>query len=250
MKIRIAQLIVSKDLQHNLEKITSVLESSIPNEWVLFPEGMISGYYPEEENFLEQLDINTIQKHITQIEKKVKEKNLHCLIGSALKDNNDWYNAVLFITSEKTIIYKKNNLSTLDRKHFKEGNEINNYIIDEFNIGIQMCRELAFPEPWKLLKKKGAQVIFHINNAIKESDKMREHVLITRAFENQVWLCSVNNASPPQTMSSMIIDPFGKVIWQSAPQKEEIYTMDLDLFLVSTQYLQQERSDLVEVVEK
>ncbi len=113
-----------------------------------------------------------------------------------------------------------------------------------------MCRELAFSKQWKALEKQGAQVIFHLNNAIKESDKMREQVLVTRAFENQLWVCSVNNTTPPQAMSSMIADPNGNVVWKSIPQKEETYATELDLSLVSNHYLQQERADLVEVVLK
>jgi predicted amidohydrolase len=111
-----------------------------------------------------------------------------------------------------------------------------------------MCRELTFPEQWKILKKGGVQVIFHINNAIKENDKLREKVLVSRAFENQIWVCSVNNAASPQTISSMVIDPYGKEVWLSTPQKEETHSEELDLSQVSTQYLQQERTDLIKVI--
>lgn len=250
MKIRIAQLIVSKDIQGNLNKVVSVLQDSAQGEWVLFPEGMISGYYPEETDFLSQLNVDAIDKALDTITQIVKEKKIVCLIGSALKENNTWYNCSIVLSPDQRIIYRKNNLSTLDRNHFVAGSELKVYEQDNIKFGIEMCRELAFPEQWKLLKKDGAQIIFHINNAIKESDKIREQVLVARAFENQAWVCSVNNAASPQTMSSMIIDPSGKVVWNSIPQKEEVHTEELDLSLVSTQYLQQERTDLVEVVSK
>lgn len=250
MKTRVTQLIVTKDIQENLNKVISVLQESTQGEWVLFPEGMISGYYPEDENFLSQLNTDAIDKALDTVTQIVKEKNIVCLIGSALKENDTWYNCSIYLSPDQKIIYRKNNLSILDRNHFSAGNELKVYEQDNIKFGIEMCRELTFPEQWKLLKKNGAQVIFHINNAIKESDKIREQVLVARAFENQVWVCSVNNAASSQTMSSMIIDPSGKVVWQSTPQREEIHTEELDLSLVSTQYLQQERIDLVEVISK
>ena len=250
MKVRIAQLSVSKDIDANLDKVISVLQKSSSNEWVLFPEGMISGYYPEGATFLSQLNPDVIEKSIDKIEKIVHEKKLNCLVGSAIRLNGNWYNSTIFISPDKKIIYRKNNLSMLDRNHFTAGGELKSYEADHLRFGIQMCRELTFPEQWKLLKKKGAQVIFHINNAIKAADGLREHVLIARAFENQVWVCSVNNASPPQKMSSMVIDPSGKVVWKSTPQKEEVHVEKLDLSLVSDYYLSQERTDLVEVIEK
>lgn len=113
-----------------------------------------------------------------------------------------------------------------------------------------MCRELVFPEQWKVLKKEGAQVFFHINNSIKESDKVREHLLIARAFENQTWVCSVNNAASPQTMLSMIIAPLGNIVWQSTAQKEEVHTEDIDLSKDSNLYLQQARYDLLKGVKE
>lgn len=250
MKVRIAQLIVTKNISENTSKINSVLQSSVSGEWVMFPEGMISGYSPEESDFLSKLDDNEINDAIKNISKTVREKKINCLVGSALKNGDAWYNCSIIITSDKQLLYRKNNLSTLDRNHFSAGNGLHIYEENSLKFGVQMCRELAFPEQWKALKKNGAQVIFHINNAIKKSDKVREQVLVARAFENQVWVCSVNNATSPQTMSSMIIDPLGNLIWKSIPQKEEVHVQELNMSLVSTQYLQQERTDLVDVVLK
>lgn len=245
MKVTIAQLIVSEDIDTNLEKVLMTLQNASSGEWVLFPEGMISGYFPEDDNYLSQLNESDIANFILKIEESVKEKNCYCLIGSALKLENKWYNCTLFITPNGNEIYKKNNLSNLDRNHFNSGNELKTYANKDTIFGIQMCRELVFPEQWKVLKKEGAQVFFHINNSIKESDKVREHLLIARAFENQTWVCSANNAASPQTMLSMIIDPLGKVIWQSAAQKEEVHSENIDLSKDSNLYLEQERNDLV-----
>lgn len=250
MKVTIAQLSVSKDIQANVEKIISILQKSSTGEWVLFPEGMISGYYPEEDSYLSQLNQVLIEQSIAKIEEVVKNKKCNCLMGSALKIDENWYNCAIFITPDNKIIYRKNNLSNLDRNHFTPGDELKTYKDADVTFGIQMCRELVFPEQWKILKKEGAQVFFHTNNSIKEFDKAREHLLIARAFENQVWVCSVNNAAYPQTMLSMIIDPLGNVVWQSTSQKEEVHSEDIDLSKNSSLYLQQERNDLVKVVKE
>ena len=250
MKVRIAQLIVSKDIDRNADNIIRVLNMSTEQEWIIFPEGMISGYFPEDENFLLKLDPHTINKYIDIISQIVKKKDLRCIVGTALKEHDCWYNCSVFISPEKFITYRKNNLNNLDRKQFTQGNELNVYEQDGVKFGIQICREVAFPEQWKSLKKKGAQIVFHINNAVKVSDKIREHVVITRAFENQIWVCSVNNASPPQEMSSMVVNPLGMTVWQSTPQKEEVVRLEIDLNLVSTDYLKDERNDLVDVIYK
>jgi predicted amidohydrolase len=141
-------------------------------------------------------------------------------------------------------------LATLDRKHFTAGNNLEVFKAEELKFGLQLCRDNAFPEQWKILKKKGAQLVFHINNAIKKSDINRKHVLISRAFENQYFVISVNNCAKSQTLPSLAISPFGEIIFESKPQKESVKVIDIDLSEVKSDYLEQERTDLVEVVYK
>jgi predicted amidohydrolase len=215
MNVRLAQLSVHANITENLSNVLAVLEDAQADEWLLFPEGILSGYCPEDEHFTQTLSAEAIDQALAKVKSKVLQKNVHCLLGSVMKDGDDWYNCSLFISPNAEFVYRKNNLSTLDRKHFSAGSALRVYKSTGITFGIQMCRELVFPEQWKLLKKAGAQLIFHINNSIKQSDEVREHLLIARAIENQLWVCSVNNAAAPQAMRSMIIDPFGNVVWQS-----------------------------------
>ncbi len=248
MIVKLAQLIVTRDIETNFHKIIHVLNSAKEQEWIIFPEGMLSGYYPEEKTFLEQLDFEKIQKYLDQIKSKVTEKKCLCIFGSAYRSDNKWYNSSIFLDETQMLIYHKNNLAMLDRSHFHQGNSIETYKSRGVVFGIQMCRELVFPEQWKLLKHQGAQIIFHINNSIKVSDEVRKHLLIARAFENQYYICSVNNADKPQTMASYVISPTGEVIYESTPQEEIENTVTLDLVQVDDTYLSQERSDLVKLV--
>jgi len=231
MTVKLAQLKVSPNISLNVEKIKKILTTAKSGEWILFPEGMISGYYPEDDDFLKKLDNTEIEKAIGEIEDLVFTKKANCLIGTALKIKDQWFNTTIILSNGQRKIYRKNNLSILDRQHFSAGSEIKVMSDDSFLFGVAMCRELIFPEQWRLLKKKKAQVIFHINNAIRPIDKLRENVLITRALENQYWVCSVNNATAPQTMKSMVINPQGEIVWASTPQKEELGEVNIDLKL-------------------
>ncbi len=250
MKIRIAQLHVTQNIAENVQKIKAALDEAQSGEWVVFPEGMISGYYPEDAEYLKKLDSSQIDAVITDIKDMAVEKKVHVIVGTAYRESEQWYNVALLIDESGVKIYKKNNLSTLDRDHFTQGQDINSISEGGVILGIQMCRELVFPEQWRLLKQKGTQVIFHINNAIKEDDKKRESLLIARAFENQYWVCSVNNADPSQIMRSMVINPVGDIVWSSEPAIEMTAVFDIDLTQVQNIYLEQARTDLVIVVEQ
>ncbi len=248
MKIRLAQLVITKDIVINKEKIINVLEKSQKREWVVFPEGMLSGYYPEDDNYPECIDKDYLEVSIEEITELVKEKDVNCFFGTAFFKAGNWYNAVVFISHKgERLIYKKVNLATLDKKCFIAGNNLDVYEVDNVKFGIQLCRDVAFPEQWKVLKHKGAQVVFHINNAIRENDINRKHVLISRAFENQNFVISVNNASEPQTLPSLVISPFGEIRLEIKPRKESVEVIEINLSEVKTDYIKQERTDLVKV---
>src|SRR3989344_1285406 len=101
MKVRIAQLVVTKDIPTNSNKILTTLDDAQPNEFVIFPEGMLSGYYPEEKTFLDELDPQLIANEIEKIHQKVKQKHVICLFGTATKTDNSWYNSTILLTPEK-----------------------------------------------------------------------------------------------------------------------------------------------------
>jgi predicted amidohydrolase len=251
MKVRIAQLAVSKNITANKDKIIEVIRASKKDVWVIFPEGMLSGYYPDEDFYLKNLDWQQIETSINEIQKVIEENDNQCIFGTALFEKNTWYNSAIFLDSTGSKkVYRKVNLANLDRKHFTAGNSLEVFDKDDLKFGIQLCRDQSFPEQWKVLKKKGAQVVFHINNAIKETDATWKHVLISRAFENQFFVVSVNNASEPQTLPSLVVSPLGEIIFESKPQKESVTDIEIDLSQVKLDYLKQERTDLLDIVYK
>jgi predicted amidohydrolase len=92
-----------------------------------------------------------------------------------------------------------------------------------------VCWELLFPRQWGQLKRVGAQIVFHLNNAIEPEDAFWEHLLLTRAFENRYFVASVNNAAAPQTLPSYLIAPTGETLLRSEPQVEQALSRDVDL---------------------
>jgi predicted amidohydrolase len=230
MKITLVQLAVDRDLSRNTNKILSVLRSAQRGEWIVFPEGALTGYFPEETDFLRRVSPDAVGSAIQEIAQAVKQTHCYCLLGTALFADNAWYNAVVFLSSSgEQRLYRKIQLSAFDKQHFTSGKETPVYAVDGVTIGIQVCREILFPEAWSGLKKRGAQVVFHINNAIKPHDDVWEHLLIARAVENRMFVCSVNNAAPPQKLSSYLVAPSGRILLRAHAQVEQTLSYEVDL---------------------
>jgi predicted amidohydrolase len=230
MRVTIAQLHVRRDFAANKANILSVLRDARPGDWVVFPEGALSGYFPEDDGFVRDLDPAAIDEGIREIEDAAGRSRCHCLFGTALRQDEVWRNAVVIHDANGTkAVYHKVGLSRLDKHHFVPGSEVPTFVVGGVTIGVQVCRELMLPAPWLALKQGGAQVVFHINNAIKPHDRIWEHLLVARALENGVFVCSTNNCAPPQELTSYLIDPSGRPLVTARKQTEEVITHDIDL---------------------
>ena len=60
LKIGIVQTSINKDIKINRENIIKFISQSEQVDLLLFPEGMISGYYPENSGYLRKLKRNII----------------------------------------------------------------------------------------------------------------------------------------------------------------------------------------------
>lgn len=171
-----------------------------------------------------------------------------------MKENGHWVNAAFgFTPKNDRIVYQKINLANHERGTFLAGNELPVFQIKTKQgvvpIGIQICREIRYPEQWGWLARSGAKVILHLNNAVGDETVLpvwRSH-LISRAAETQRFVVSANNAAPDQKSPTIIIAPDGHVMGEVVSEKTAFLRTELDLSLVSNWYLEQCRSDVVQI---
>ena len=137
------------------------------------------------------------------IKKESERRKINVWVGACINNDGKWFNTARgFSADGKTHVYHKINLANHERGVFSAGN---NLPVFELNtpdgkviVGIQICRELRFPEQWGWLARRGAQIIFHLNNAVGDNSFQavwKSH-LISRAAETQRFVLSSNNAAP------------------------------------------------------
>jgi N-carbamoylputrescine amidase len=112
-------------------------------------------------------------------------------------------------------------------------------------VGLTICFDRHFPEPFRILALQGAEIIFNPNVAMgfaatSTGASMADTFLIelqSRAVENNVWVCTVNKAGTEvlagqETFcygNSAIIDPTGKLVARAEECQETVLTYDADL---------------------
>lgn len=229
-KIHLSQMIVERDLATNVEKITRVLANVQPGDWVVFPEASLSGYFPQDADYIARLDPDAIDRAVDAIHDMVRARGCYCLLGTALRLEHGWQNAGIVLSPEGPAdVYGKIQLSTLDLRHFRPGLILPTFNINGVRVGIQLCRDLLFPQQWAALRQAGAKIVIHLNNAIEPHDAIWEHVLVTRALEHAMFVCSVNNAAPPQALTSYLVAPDGSILLKADRQVDQVLCATLDL---------------------
>ncbi|HEX7901033.1 MAG TPA: carbon-nitrogen hydrolase family protein [Planctomycetota bacterium] len=231
MDIRVAQLAVGRDLAANLARILAVLESARPGELVIFPEGMLSGYAPEDDRYAASLDERAIEDGIAETARRAAARRCHCLLGSATRSGGAWRNSVVLLGGPgEAPRYHKAELSGLDRRHFSPGPAAGElFDVGGVPVGVLACREILFPAAWMRLRERGAKLIVHLNNAVQPQDAVWIHVFPTRAMELGLFVCSVNNGAPTQPLPSVLVAPSGREVLRTDLRKDHVLSAAIDL---------------------
>lgn len=249
----IGQFPITLNIEENLNQILKFISQSYEKELVVLPEGALSGY-DADPRFLNQINTGRLDKAIAKIQQEVMKKKLNLVFGSCLKEENEWFNAGLFIDPQGHIFkYRKINLATSERGHFSAGSQLPVFELKQDSITykfcIQLCREIRYPEQWKYLAQQQSELFVFLTNAVgdtKQSPVWRSH-LISRAAENQRYVLCANNAHVEQKCPSMIIYPTGEVLWEVLSGEIEIFRGTINLSEISNWYIDQSRVDIVTI---
>jgi predicted amidohydrolase len=97
-------------------------------------------------------------------------------------------------------------------------------------IGMLVCFDWVFPEVWRILALKGADVICHPSNLVLPyaQQAVPVHGMINRTFNITANRCGTERGIS-FSGQSIISDPFGKTLYKASPNKDEVKIIELDL---------------------
>ena len=204
---------------------------------------------------------------------KAKEKGIFIHGGSITEEipgERRAYNTSVLIGPDGRILSEYRKLHTFDitladGKAFRESDRVcpgesMETVTTELGVfGISICYDVRFPELYRLLALKGAQVIFVPASFTKETGEAHlEALLRARAIENGCYLVSAaqTGTKPAYTAygNSMVIDTWGRVTARAGTEPGILYG-EIDLAYeeeVRRQMpsLKNRRADLYDVIVK
>jgi predicted amidohydrolase len=208
-------------------------------------------------SFLQHINHDELSIGLRHIQHMAEQRMINVWVGACMNIDGQWFNTVHgFLADGTSHVYHKINLANQERGTFSTGDHLPTFDVNTpdgtVKIGIQICRELRFPEQWGWLARCGVQVILHPNNAVGEDryQSVWKSHLISRAAETQRFVLSANNAAPKQGSPTIAIDPDGLVLGEIVSAELGILRVELDLSKVSSRLLDQCRSDVVAIQSK
>lgn len=248
MKIGLVQMNSRSDKKENLQSagrlITRLADSGA--DLIMLPEyfnfiGPEKLWPDNAENLDDSHTIDMMRQLATSL-----DVNIH--IGSIMeKEGENIYNTgvVLNRQGESIARYRKIHLFDVEvpgaRKYYESdnitpGEEIVTFTLGDIIFGMATCYDLRFPELFRTLAVKGAQVLLLPAAFTLMTGKDHWELLLrARAVENLCWVAAAGQFGhcPPNHTSfgrSMIIDPWGVVVRQASDGETTIMAeIDLEL---------------------
>lgn len=233
MKVGFCQFNVAyKNIEANLNKIKDMISGS-DADLIVLPELCLSGYYfKTKEELNEYADESVQARMISELQLISKRKEMYIVAGFAEKEKDKLYNSAFVIGPEGLIgVHRKVNL-TVNEKIFDRGNGFEIINLGNVKIGNVICFDSWFPESYRLLSLKGAQIICCPANF---GGHWTPEVLKVRSLENKVYTIlsnrtgieKVDNNDEEFRGESQIIDYEGKVL-AKANQGDCLMLVEID----------------------
>ncbi len=229
MKVALIQLNSTSDMEKNYKKFLYFLELSKANkaDLVIFPEntfyiGKIDNYKKIAEKFKKD--------YLPEILNEVKSHGLDIILGGVpfLKTEKELVNRLLYINSDGVIekYYDKIHLFQIDNSnsslneaaYLTRGNEIVTIEKHGFILGFSICYDLRFPEIYRALIDRGANVLIIPAAFTYKTGKLHwVELLRARAIENQSYVFGVNQVGEHENYGksygvTSVVKPVGEII--------------------------------------
>jgi len=251
MKIALVQLNSTSNIEKNYKKFLYFLELAKANksDLVIFPENtFFIGKIDNYNEITKELEKNYVHKILNE----AKAHNIDIIIGGipVFKNNKEIVNRLLYINKEGIIekYYDKIHLFQLDNSnsslneasYLTRGDKTVTIEKNGFILGFSICYDLRFPEIYRKLIDKGANVLIIPSAFTYKTGKLHwKELLKARAIENQSYVLGINQVGEHENYGTSygvtsVVKPAGEITSLNDKDEDvlfiELHQSEIDKF--------------------
>jgi predicted amidohydrolase len=224
------------DVQGTIQALEKLLSGCAGTDILVLPELCNSGYnFTSYEQAWDTSESIEGSPFIAFLESKCRSLNMHIVSGLNERDGDVLYNSAVLIGPNGYIgTYRKLHLFLNEKDFFQPGNAgLPVFDIGPCALGMLVCFDWIFPEVWRILALKGADIICHPSNLVLPGFAQR--AIPIHALFNRVYVVTANRIGTEQELTftgvSTIANPMGDVLAQASRAKEELIVREIDIAL-------------------
>ena len=223
------------DLDKTISRLNILFEDAKNADLLVLPELANSGY--NFDSFEQAYELSeTIEKstYLNFIAEFANRNSIYILTGFNEREKDKLFNSAVLIGPESIIgKYRKVHLFMNEKDIFQAGDlGFPVFDIGHCRIGIQICFDYLFPESWRILALKGAQLICHPSNFITPYP---QKVIPAHAVINRYYVITCNRTGTEKDLTftgeSFIINPHGDFLFKASSMDDELFIRELDVSL-------------------
>jgi len=240
------QIDTQSDKAINLSKVEHYIDEAVARGARLIGMPEMVNYIGDEDGERENAE-SVPGETINRLAVKAKQHAvwLHCgSIFERVEGSDKLYNTSVLLSPQGDITARyrkihlfdvnvKNGPSFMESNTKQPGTDIVVAATPLGNIGLSICYDMRFPEIYRIMMLRKAQIVFvPAEYTLMTGKDHWEPILRTRAIENQVYVIAPAQIGTKPTFQtygrSLIIDPWGTVI-AKMPDREGFITAEIDL---------------------
>jgi predicted amidohydrolase len=217
----------------NMSRISKLLELARGAQLIVIPELANSGYNFESKDQAFQLADSFRQSSYIQFLIDISHKlNLNIVSGFLEEENDKLYNTSVLIGPHGFIgKYRKIHLFWNEFDFFERGNlGLPVFDIGVCKIGMLICFDWIFPEAWRILAIKGADIICHPSNLVLP---YAQQAVPVQSMMNRVFIITANRYGSEGDITfsgkSIISDPTGQTVKIAPTNSDEVYFTEIKI---------------------
>lgn len=150
-------------------------------------------------------------------------------------DHGELYNSSVLVGPEGLIgKYRKLHLFMKEKDFFRPGNlGLPVFDLGVCKVGMLICFDWIFPEAWRILALRGADLICHPSNLVLQG--LAQRGVPVHALMNRVFVVTANRIGREGDMVftglSTIADPGGDILAQAPESQAQVSIVDVDINL-------------------
>jgi predicted amidohydrolase len=222
------------DVDQTMRKIDDLMTECKGVDLLVLPELCNSGYnFESPEMALKSSEPVGDSVFIRYLESKCAELNLHIVSGLNEREGGHLFNSAILVGPRGYIgRYRKLHLFMKEKSYFRPGDAgLPVFDIGPCKVGLLVCFDWIFPEVWRVLALKGADLICHPSNLVLPG--FAQKAVPVHALTNHVFVITCNRVGSERELRftglSTIADPKGEVLLQATQEAEELRATDVEI---------------------